>query len=199
MRKEIERRPVDTKVLRETFRAALSRNMNKLMSEGYVPSGGVSTTVNSQAKPVLGVVTQEYTQVMVKYADFDVWIKESDQDHAAYQDANSSQALNAQLEEIKKGIAKDLKTIKSLEAKLADAQENSSSTKKSFLKRIKHSINSSLREKHEAQLHEAKTSLDTRKSGFNKVKGELDSIDKRLAEFYKENPSVTKDILLNSR
>lgn len=198
MRRELEQRPVDTKVLREHFRAGLQRKMNQLMSEGYVPMGGTSTHMNTHTKPILGIDAQEYTQAMVKYESVEVWIKESEDERTAYDDERLSQSLASQLEGLKKGIVEDSKSIKQLEDSLSDSQEDPT-TQKSFFKKIKHSINSSLRENRKLRLQKAKASLASRQSGFREVSKQAATVNNRLARFYKANPSLTKDILLNSR
>jgi hypothetical protein len=198
MRKEIEQRPVDTKILRENFRNGLQRKMNQLMNEGYVPVGGISTHMNTHTRPVLGIDSQEYTQTMVKYVNFEVWIKETDAERIAYGDEQRIEFLTTQIENLKKGATKELKQVKQLEDWLADL-EKQSLVKKSFLGRIKHSIDTSARERRVAQLQATKDSLVTRKKNLEEAKEELDTATNRLAQFYKTNPSVTKDMLMSSR
>jgi hypothetical protein len=198
MRRELEQRPVDTKVLRDNFRAGLERKMNKLMSKGYVPMGGVSTHMNTHTKPILGIDAQEYTQTMVKYENIEVWIKETEDERTAYADEHLSQSLGTKLEGLKKGIAKDSKVIKQLEDLLNTPGEDSLA-KKSFVQKLKDSINSSMRENRKSRLQAARSSLASHESLLNQVSKEIAAVNNRLDRFYRANPSVTKGILLKSR
>lgn len=168
------------------------------MSEGYTPVGGISTHMNTHTRPVLGIDSQEYTQSMVKYENFEVWIKETDAERTAYSDEQRIEFLTTQIENLKKGATKELKQVKQLEDWLADL-EKQSLVKKSFLARIKHSIDTSARERRVAQLQATKGSLVTRKKNLEEAKEELDTTTSRLAQFYKSNPSITKDRLMGSR
>lgn len=199
MKKTFEQRPVDTKVLRENFKRALERNMNKLMSEGYVPMGGVSTHMNTNTRPVLGMDSKEYTQTMVKYADFEIWIRETDEDRSAHSDEQARQSLIAQQDNVKKVVSKDLQTIKKLEELLEESESTVTPKKKSFLGSIKQSFDTSRENSRKKRLESAQQRLAANKERYIELKEQISVFDKRLDPYYKSNPNVTKDILLNSR
>lgn len=199
MRKEIEQRPVDTKVLREAFRRALERNMNKLMSEGYIPVGGISTHMNTHTRPVLGIDSQEYTQTMVKYENFEVWTKETDAERGAYSDEQTSDHLRTQINNIKTGAAKDIKQIRRLEELLANSEEKPTVAKKSFFKKFAQSVRESQRQSRLSLLRKSKESLAGHKKNLDEANKELATVTDRLNQFYQSNPSITKAILTNSR
>lgn len=199
MRRELEQRPVDTKVLREHFRAALERKMNKLMAEGYVPMGGISTHMNTHTKPILGIDAQEYTQTMVKYDNFEVWIKETDEDQRAYSDEHARKSLAIAIGNLEKSIAKDTALAKELKSLLEASQSSNPSAKTSFFKSIKRSFDSALVNSRKARFVKAKENIATNKSRLTEATKEIDELNKRLDTYYRANPSVTKDRLLSSR
>jgi hypothetical protein len=199
MRKEIEQRPVDTKVLREAFRKALERNINKLMSEGYIPVGGISTHMNTHTRPILGIDSQEYTQTMVKYENFEVWTKETDAERGAYTDEHTSEHLQTQITNIKKAAEKDLKEKKKYEELLADAEAKPAVAKKSFFGKFAQSVRESQRQGRLTLVQKAKERLASHKKNLDEANKELAVVTDRLDHFYKTNPGITKDILMNSR
>ena len=199
MRKEYEKRPVDTKVLRDSFRKGLERKMNKLMSEGYLPLGGISTHMNTHAKPVLGIDVQEYTQTMVKYADFEIWIKDTDEDRSAFTDEGAHQSLSAQRDNLKKSLIKDTQKIQKLKALVEKSSAQATSNKKSFFKNIRDSFNASLVTSRKKQVLELEEKVTANKPRFRELTQQIEGLDNRLASYYKANPSVTKEILLSSR
>ena len=199
MRREMEQRPVDTKVLRENFRNGLQRSMNKLMSEGYTPIGGISTHMNTHTRPILGIDSQEYTQTMVKYENFEVWIKETDAERGAYSDEQMSEQLRVKIDNIKKGATKDLKQIKKFEELLANKEAKLISTKKSFFKKFAQSVRESQQQNRLAIVQKSKESLASHKKSLDEANNEIAIVTERLNQFYKSNPSITKDILMSSR
>lgn len=199
MRKEIEQRPVDTKVLRENFRNGLQRSMNKLMNEGYIPVGGVSTHMNTHTRPILGIDSQEYTQTMVKYENFEVWTKETDAERGAYTDEQTSEHLQTQIKNIKKSAEKDIKQIKKFEELLAKSDEKQTTAKRSFFKKFAQSVRESQRQSRLSLVQKSKESLASHKKNLDEANKELTVVTARLDQFYKSNPSITKAILMNSR
>jgi hypothetical protein len=198
VRKEIEQRPVDTKVLRENFRNGLQRNMNKLMNEGYIPIGGVSTHMNTHTRPILGIDSQEYTQTMVKYENFEVWTKETDAERGAYTDEQTSEHLQSQISNIKKAAEKDIRQIKKYEELLAKSEEKQT-TKRLFFKKFAQSVRESQRQSRLSLVQKAKESLASHKKNLDEMNKELAVVTARLDSFYKSNPSITKAILMSSR
>jgi hypothetical protein len=199
MRRELEQRPVDTKILREHFRAGLERKMNKLMNEGYAPMGGISTHMNTHTKPVLGIDAQEYTQTMVKYESFEIWVKESDEDRAAYRDEQLRQSLSTSIGNLEKSIAKDIRLAKELKGILDNSPQDNSSPEKSFFKSIKRSFDSALANSRRTRFLNLKEKITANKSRLAEATEQINGLNERLEAYYKANPSVTKSVLLGSR
>lgn len=199
MRRELEQRPVDTKVLRENFRVTLQKKMNKLMKDGYVPIGGVSTHMNTHTRPVLGMDAQEFTQTMVKYTSVEVWIKESEADHTAYSDEHSHESLATVIGSLEKGIAKDIKLVEELEDLLSVPSDHSSQVGASFFQRMKDSIGSAVVNSRKTRLLKAKERIITNKGRLEESIKQSAELSRRLDAYYGSNPSVTRDVLLNSK
>lgn len=86
--------------------------------------------MNTHTKPILGIDAQEYTQTMVKYADFEIWTKDSDEDRSAFADEEARQSLSVQLDNLKKSLIKDTEKIKKLKELIEKSSAQTTSSKK---------------------------------------------------------------------
>jgi hypothetical protein len=155
--------------------------------------------MNTHTRPILGIDSQEYTQTMVKYENFEVWIKETDAERVAYTDEQTSEHVQARIRDIKHAAEKDIKQIKKFEELLAKSGETPTLAKKSFFKKFAQSVRESQRQTRLSIVQKAKESLASHKKNLDEANKVLALVTDRLNQFYKSHPTITKDILLNSR
>ncbi len=199
MKKEIEQRAVDTKVIKDNFKKNIETKMNKLLAKGYVPIGGLSSHMNTQMRPLVNMDIQEYLQTMVKYENFEVWVKDSNEDIKAFSDENSRQRLMKELVELSKSIPKDLDTIDKLTVLLDQPARKDKEAKKTFFSNLKTALNDSVESGRRKRLRDLQALVIQKKSSVEKLKSDLSMLELSLSKYYESNPLVTKEILLNSK
>ena len=199
MKRQYEERPTDTVVIREAFRNAMTRRMNSLMQQGYRPSGGVSTHMNTHTKPILGIDSQEYTQTMVKYENYEVWAKETTEDWDAYSIESKRTHLFEELERVSTSLKYHLAIAKEEEGKIVKANDVIKNASDSFMGRMKKNGALSEIKKANKKLDKINPIIKANKEQYLKVKKETDQVDSRLEAYYKSNPGITREILIKSR
>lgn len=203
MRIEIEQRPVDSKILRDNFRKGIERKMNKLALKGYVPVGGISSHMNTQTKPVLGIDVHEFTQTMVKYENVEIWVKESDSDRQAFSDELALQNIVRNISKCEKEIKKWSRFLEPSQQLIAKARkridlDNYNPTKKSFFGNMKRNRNLRNLAKLESKFKELKVRISKSELQLSEFESQKTDIDMRLHKFYLQYPSLTKEGLLAS-
>jgi len=199
MRKEYEQRPIDTKVIRENFHGALERKMNSLMSQGYVPMGGTSTIMNTHARPILKMDVKEYIQTMIKYGNFEIWVKESELDHSAYKSEQEREHLVIQQSRLKDNVEKQFRIIEQLKIDIQNAKKLEVDDRKVLFKSFKDNMNKRQNIKRFEKLQEASKIMELNKLDYQENNKVLSSLTSILDNYYQLNPTITKDILLQSR
>lgn len=199
MRKELEQIPVDTVILKDHLRRGLENKMKKYMKKGYVPLGGVSTNMNTHTKPLFGVSIHDFVQTMVLNKTSVIWIKETDEDHEAFNAETVLQNFSKQAEELEESIRRDIKSCEKLKPIVENTRNSISSRKASFLSNIKQSISVTIDNGHKLRLSKTKENITKNQAKLKEVNIAIESCEVLLARYYKKNPSITKNILLESR
>lgn len=199
MKRQYEERPTDTVVIREAFRAAMTRRMNSLMEQGYRPSGGISTHMNTHTKPILGIDSQEYTQTMVKYENYEVWAKETTEDWDAFKIESQRTHYFDELERVGSSLKHRLAIAKEEETKIVKAKSVIENASDSFMGRMKKSSAERDIKKSNKKLDEVKPVIASNKKQYLITKKELEESDGLLTAYYKDNPGISREILIKSR
>lgn len=199
MKRQYEERPTDTVVIREAFRNAMTRRMNSLMEQGYRPSGGISTHMNTHTKPILGIDSQEYTQTMIKYENYEVWVKESTEDWDAYKVESSRNHLFDELERVGTSLRYHMNLVKDERAKIDKAQAVIEGASDSFMGKMKKSGAEREIKNANKKIDKVTPTLESNKKQYTKVKKEIEATEGQLVDYYKANPAISRDILIKSR
>ena len=178
--------------------------MNKLILKGYVPVGGVSSHMNTQTKPLLGIDIHEFTQTMVKYENIEIWVKESDADRQAYSDEITLQNIVINIRKYENEISKWSRFLEPSVELISKAREkvdldNSSNVKKTFFGNLKRNMNQKRLAGLESKSKEMHERVSKSKIQLNELEKQKIDIENRLHKFYRQNPTLTKEKLMTSR